>query len=56
MKPLDAIQAATVAMPRISSAGQTKLDARKRHYADLVCCQRDPLSDARVLESVQIRS
>jgi imidazolonepropionase-like amidohydrolase len=53
MKPLDAIQAATIRAADLlgwsGKAGVLEPD----HYADIVAVSGDPLSDVRVLESVK---
>ncbi len=52
MKPLDAIQAATVNAAEL--LGWAKIGSLEPgHFADLIAVSGDPLSDARVLESVK---
>jgi imidazolonepropionase-like amidohydrolase len=53
MKPLDAIQAATIrAADLIGWSGKVG-SLEPEHYADIVAVSGDPLSDVRVLESVK---
>jgi imidazolonepropionase-like amidohydrolase len=53
MKPLDAIQAATVNAADLLGWADKIGMLETGHYADLVAVSGDPLSDARVLESVK---
>jgi imidazolonepropionase-like amidohydrolase len=53
MKPLDAIQAATVNAADLLGWADKIGTLEAGHYADLVAVSGDPLSDARVLESVK---
>jgi len=53
MKPLDAIQAATVNAADLLGWADTIGTLESGHYADLVAVSGDPLSDVRVLESVK---
>src|SRR5882672_2687195 len=53
MKPLDAIQAATVNAADLLGWADKIGTLESGHYADLVAVSGDPLSDARVLESVK---
>ena len=53
MKPLDAIQAATVnAADLLGWAGKIGV-LETGHYADLIAVSGDPASDVRVLESIK---
>jgi imidazolonepropionase-like amidohydrolase len=53
MKPLDAIQAATIrAADLIGWSGKVGA-LEPEHYADIIAVSGDPLSDVRVLESVK---
>jgi imidazolonepropionase-like amidohydrolase len=53
MKPLDAIQAATVNAADLIGWPDKIGALETGHYADLIAVSGDPLSDVRVLESVK---
>lgn len=53
MKPLDAIQAATISAADLLGWTDKVGTLETGHYADLIAVSGDPISDARVLESVK---
>jgi imidazolonepropionase-like amidohydrolase len=53
MKPLDAIQAATISAADLLGWSDKIGALETGHYADLIAVSGDPLSDVRVLESVK---
>src|SRR5712664_858828 len=53
MKPLDAIQAATIRSADLLSLSGKAGVLEPDHYADIIAVSGDPLSDVRVLESVK---
>ena len=53
MKPLDAIQAATIHAADLIGWADTVGAVEANHYADLIAVTGDPLADVRVLESVK---
>ena len=53
MKPIDAIQAATITAADLMGWSDKVGALEKGHYADVIAVQGDPLTDARVLENVK---
>ncbi len=53
MKPLDAIQAATIKAADLISWGEKVGAIETGHYADIIAVSGDPTSDVRTLESVK---
>ena len=53
MKPIDAIQAATISAADLLGWSGTVGVIETGHYADIIAVNGDPLSDVRVLESVK---
>ncbi len=53
MKPIDAIQAATINAAELIGWPDKVGELSKGHFADLIAVQGDPLSDAKVLENVK---
>src|SRR6266404_3216515 len=53
MKPLDAIQAATINAADLLGWGEKVGLLEKGHYADLIAVEGNPLLDAKILESVK---
>jgi imidazolonepropionase-like amidohydrolase len=53
MKPIDAIQAATIRAADLMGWSNKAGALEPDHYADIIAVSGDPLSDVRVLESVK---
>ena len=53
MKPIDAIQAATVNAADLIGWADKVGAIEKGHFADIVAVQGDPLSDVKLLENVR---
>ena len=53
MKPLDAIQAATINAADLLGCSEKVGALEKGHYADLIAVEGNPLADVKILESVQ---
>jgi imidazolonepropionase-like amidohydrolase len=53
MKPIDAIQAATISAADLMGWKDKVGSLEPGHYADIIAVKGDPLSDIRILESVR---
>ena len=53
MKPLDAIQSATISAAALIGIPDKIGSLEPGHYADLIAVNGDPLSDVKVLENVK---